>query len=215
MIEVITAACSHDLTTVKNIVERIGAVDSSKETQLITLIKSASQYIERYTGRVFAQEKVKETLPAYGTTRIMLSRTPIVSIDSIVFNGSTISDYVIEDASAGILYSKYGWLNTSLASNTITGHPLPNSAEPLYEVTYTGGYILPSMDETTRDMPYDLEEAVSNLIRDQLDRASGNIKSVRVGDYSVTYGTPDGGSQTIVSLNSINSILDQYRRLDL
>ena len=212
MIEIITPADSYDLTTVDAIELRIGTQDESTRAKLAILIKSASDFVRKYCGREFAKETIKETLPGSGMAILMLSRTPIVSVSEILFDGAPFTNYVIRDTEAGFLYSNSGWYDTSLLSNSIEAHPIPNSKEPLYEVTYTGGYILPT-STGVRNLPYDLEEAVINLVRDQSERSAGNVKSVRIGDYSVTYGAMESAIQS-ASLTETKSILDNYRRIE-
>ncbi|MDX1812646.1 MAG: hypothetical protein R3240_11895, partial [Gammaproteobacteria bacterium] len=169
MIEIVTPASSTDLTTFDAVSSRIGAVDLTKEEQINQLIKYATDLIQSYCHQIFAQEKVKETLPGFGMPTMSLERAPIVSIESAAFNGVAKSDVSIYDNRAGLIYCDSGFENTAKFHQGITATPVPNSEELLHEIIYTGGYILPSMDSATRNLPYDIEEAAIEIVRDQYE----------------------------------------------
>ena len=146
--------------------------------------------VERITGRIFAQERVVETLEGYGDVHLLLSRTPIVTVHGITVDSDPLSDFTIKDNAAGVLHREAGWAWSSgiwwgAGQTRITGSEVPKFA-----VDYTGGWILPS-NAGTRDLPEDIEAAAVELVRFLRDRPGegGAIKQETIGDYSVTYGS--------------------------
>src|SRR5262245_45704435 len=109
MLEVLTPAASLLLTT-RNAVTtdlEIPLSDTSKDSIIDALIVDASDEIQR-EFQFLCRQTYRETLPGYGSTRLMLSRTPIVSLSSVAHNSEPITDYVIENKEVGFLYRRLG-----------------------------------------------------------------------------------------------------------
>lgn len=151
-ISVTTPATTRRLTRVEHVLAEI-AIPPTDHELIASLIDQASAAIERHCQRTFGREVVLETARAYGDNHLQLSRTPIVAVASVLFDGTdVILDYLVEDRDAGLLYRRAGWLSTASFHPGLTGrqrwpgwgHPLPDSEEARFSATYTGGYILPS-----------------------------------------------------------------------
>lgn len=201
-IEIITPAECNDFTTLDNVKTYLGIIDECQDEKINMGIQYAGDFIRRFTGRVFAQETVIETIRGFGTHYLPLSRYPITNIASVMLRGEVITDYEISDPSAGLLFRKNGWEWSAASYNGISNDPIPHSESYEYSIQYTGGYCMPCAEGCTRNFPYDLEQAAIELIQMYMDQTPMNISQVKVGDYSVSYrsGVPA----------SILGVLNQY-----
>lgn len=184
MIEVVNPAINTKLTTVDAVLSEIGDADA---ILIDNMIQQASDFIQRYCNRIFAKQIYRETVAGYGTQRLILSRIPILQVLSIIADNEVITDYVVEDANAGILYRRRGWQWTPAIGWHIVSYPLPNTEAMLYTVEYIAGFVLP--DQTDRTLPGDVERACIELVKvwyNDLSR-DARISSERIGDYQVTY----------------------------
>lgn len=149
------------LTTWATIKTELGLADAD-QTNAERLINVASTAIEGYCGRHFDKATVtSEIYVATGMQRLILERTPIVSISSITDDGTAIaaSDYAIEDAALGFVWSDVGWATEDeIILGSVSRREIPGSSERLLKVTYIGGYVTPNLTGT-RDLPYDIEQA--------------------------------------------------------
>lgn len=186
-VTVVTPADSRDLTTVHEVKEGLG-LDQDDEThdQFIgRLIGQASGAIERWTGRPFARETVKETLAGVGRVDLVLSRTPIISVASVTIDGDVVTDFSIRDAEAGILFRESGWPTSEIRGHNIASY-LTGETKDTIEVQYEGGYDLPgsegSFDPT---LPADVERACIETVKAWFmarDRDPA-LASEKVGDF--------------------------------
>ena len=136
----------------------IGDGDNSADSVLERLIGVASDLIEKTCRRNFLRATVtSERVPGFGTPRLLVARTPLLSITSIVQDGTTISasDYYLEDADAGSIFRVGGYWDWTQPLAGQRGY-VPDEGD--YRVTYVGGYYLPS-DTTNRNLPYPIEQA--------------------------------------------------------
>ena len=140
-----------DLTTLRRVKIELGLdlTTTTNDELLLSLITEASQAIEDYCHRDFSRATVKEITAGNGRVRLMLSRTPVAEIESVVRDDSTIAstNYSIEDAESGALYRETGWYWTvSEDARFLVPYSQASADHPEYEVTYTGGYLLPNDD---------------------------------------------------------------------
>lgn len=160
------------LTTPERVCELIGLEGSD----IIFLINAASDFFESQTNREFARvDIVKEPQPTFGTTRLRVDRTPIVSITLIEFDEGplTVDDFTIDDADAGLIFKPSGWLWTAHTAPDISRTVLPGTERKLTEITYRAGFVLPQqdgdanppVDGDARDLPFDLERAVMSIMQ--------------------------------------------------
>jgi hypothetical protein len=180
--------------------------DDSQDPKIERLIKYATDTVQKLTGRVFASERVRESVRGYGRTFLTLSRFPVSEVHSVTQNGEIILDYSIHSQDSGLLYRADGWQWTIGRWFGATCDPAPGTEAPEFIVEYTAGYIMP--DETERNFPYDLEQAVFEMISDKLTNTDPNVSSIKVGDYSVSY-RDSSGSGALSS--SVQAVIDRYR----
>ncbi len=188
MLEVVTAATNTKLATLEAVKTELGISDASQDALLGLLIDQASAAIVDHCGRPFARETYKETVPGYGSNRLMLSRTPIISVASVVADSEVIVDYLIENPDAGILYRKVGWRWTPPLGWNITYYPVAGQEELLFAVTYTAGYVLPG-DTGTPRLPQAVERACIETVKCWFlgrDRDPA-LASERFGDLQSNY----------------------------
>jgi hypothetical protein len=165
MLEVLTAATSHDLTTITAVASEIGTLTSDQKGWVGRQITFASSLIEQEANQVFAEQEYKETLEGSGSPELMLDRTPVLGTPSILSTSNeVIVDFVVEDAASGLLYRRLGWTQeVSYLGGSITLDPLGFETHPGFVVTYDAGYHLPSFEEAATDtqvpLPGNVEQA--------------------------------------------------------
>lgn len=214
-ITVLEPALSFDLT-VKEVVQAQLELSVGTDDSIINrLISAASSFIVEYTQRQFAREKWQELLPAYDTNWLQLNLTPIETISSVAVNGAVITDFIIEDAKAGLLFREKGWLSSLSFHRGITRHQLANSSLPRYKVEYFGGYVL-SSHSGTANLPAVIEQAAVDLVagwyRKIKDGLSDNVKQVKIGDYTISFDS-DTGKEALGVSASILMKLRPWRRI--
>lgn len=205
----------------------LGISGATYDTALERRILAASQMIEAYCGRKFRQGTRAEKLPGYGTSRLLPSVLPIVSVTSVVFDdGSAIdaANYSVETDSNGdgwALYAPFGWQWTAAGLQGIDRQPIPlvGSERRAFTVTYVGGYGLPN-DTTppSPTLPTIISEACI-MLAGTLWRRRGrdaNVMAESVGDASVQFGYLGGvdsaPGERFGIPHEIAAMLDGYRR---
>jgi hypothetical protein len=186
---------------------------SSNSTELIN---AASDFVEGETDRKFQQITVTEKLRSYGTTRVIVSRAPLLSITSIKFDDGDVdlTNVTIDDADAGTIQKAGGWPWTAHVAPDISRSALPGTERKLTEVVYVGGFILPkddaasAPDPTGPTLPADLERAVMQLViqLNAVTKRDPTIKSEKLMSWSASY-------RDDVSSPLVERILQRYRRL--
>ena len=187
------------LTTVSRI-SRVPGINLAPEAAE-DLINEASEAFASEVGRdIHYEVDAIANLRGYGSSVLRLyNHVPLVSISSIVFDGNAIDsdDYEIvatDDPNVGHIRAKNSnWAWTADRSTDITGDPLVGTERALYVVTYTGGYVTPQQDadddSLTRNLPYDIERAVIDMIVSihRGDGRDGRVRSKKVSRGSVEY----------------------------
>jgi len=193
------ALAANALTTLQDVKLEldISSVDVSNDRYLEALINSTSSQVEAFLNRELSRNEAKvDRISGYGNYTLILSKTPILSLKSIILTSMgtpilfpyDVADVEIKDALAGLVYYRAGWPWTvPRPPGTIAGDPMPGQEWPVIEVTYDGGYDLPSSLSPT--LPADIQRACTLAISSEyrkrgMDR---NIKSQKLMSYSVTY----------------------------
>lgn len=191
---------SHALTTLDALKDELGISVSTFDDTLKRYINAVSRRISEYCGRTFYfEEAIEEYQPGHGGTALLVDRPPIVTIDSITYDGSTVesSSYTSrdQDKKAGLIYREYGWIWTAkIAAAGVVDDRLPGTEEREYLVTYDGGYVTPKQVDDdgslTRTLPEDLEDAciLACTMRYLQKGQNLNVKSEKSLSYSVAYG---------------------------
>ncbi len=177
------------LTTLAAVKAELGITDTADDALLQTYIDQASAMIERFCGRWFGKATYRETLAGYGTSRLLLSCTPIVQVIMIECDGALVTDYLVEDADAGILYRDGGWAWSPKTGGYIERHPVAGAERLNYVITYEAGYILP--ENAGSNLPADIQRACIDLVKVRYAERSRDpsITSERLGDWQASYST--------------------------
>jgi len=194
-------AASTDLTTLANAKEYLGISGSDDDTLLGNLIDRASEAIENYCRRKFAQETLTEYYDGRGSHRLVLNRRPVSSITSIYDDlDRDFTEDTLIDADDYVLYPDEGIVEFKNTASTF-----PSTAAYFYDgqrnvkVTYVAGY------ET---IPTDVEQAclmlVALLYNRAKQRADGIKQESQAGAYSVAYAG-------MLMTPEIKALLEPYR----
>lgn len=202
MLEVVTPAANKQLTTLEAVKGELGITDTAQDALLSALSDRASDAIVTFCGRPFAQEGYRETVAGYGGTRLLLSRTPVVGVASVLADSEIITDWLLEDAEAGLLFRKRGWQWAPILGWNIVWQPVGGSENLNFTVEYTAGYVLPG-DAGVRTLPCDIEQACIEVVKAwyagrERDPA---ITGERLGDYQASYavqGLPAAARELLV-----------------
>ena len=166
--------------------------DSSLERRIL----AASELIESWCGRSFRYAAgFVERVKGEGWPSITLSKTPVISIASIVLDGSTIpSDaYSLTDADRGRVYRPDGWAWTASLLASASPERVTGTEEAAFVVTYTAGFVLPNDSVQNpagaSPLPSSVVEACLLWAAElHLGRGSrGDVVSEQVGDASIAY----------------------------
>jgi hypothetical protein len=160
---------------------------------------------------------IEEKLAGYGTPYLTVSRTPLVSVSKVEYNGSEVASslYEIHDASAGELFHTSGvWYWTAGYIDDIGGGPQPGTERKLYTVTHTAGYIMPG--NANRDLPADLEQACLETVEWLYHSSGGDptVESVKLLSYTVKYrsGTRKGEDEESTLPPFVRAVCKRYQR---
>ena len=190
------------LTTLAAALDELDLVSDggAQDARLERYIAAASDFLARECRRTFYRaDAIVEDLPAFGSAYILVSRTPVLSVASITYRGSTIaaSDYSVRDAEAGMIYRAAGWPWSASRFPSITWPPVPGSEAAVVRVTYSGGYVTPAQVATfgTRTLPYDLEDACLAIVATRFSRRGRDlsVKSESLLSHSVAYADGEDG----------------------
>ena len=174
------------------------------DAQALLAIEEATAVIKNYCNQEIEQVSDETILlDGTGSTKLFLPELPVVSITSVEVDGVLLDPNYYALAENGVLWRKYGtW---TLGARNI-------------EIVYTHGYTI--IPEDVRGVCY---RSAARLFQAQLKAAKvdlvGDVKSISVGDYSISFGSEGGTageSQGSVSaartlLMSEKDVLNKYR----
>lgn len=217
------------LTTFERVATEFGIehVDGATKLILTGMIADASSAIAFECGWPFGAATYVETLAGTDSHLLGLSRPPIVSVSEVLEDSNPITDYTIEwDYVTMALRRNHGWRKDhgllawgweSYASQYILHG---DSARLRYQVTYIGGYTLPThFPSATPDpgdppaLPGAVERACIGAVRAWwFDRDRDNsIASARDNNVQVAFrSTP---TQTRALPDEVIGLLRDYRRV--
>jgi hypothetical protein len=164
------AVAANALTTSATAIAEISGSSGSTST-IERLINVASEAIATYCGREFQlKSRAEYHVPPHGE-RLLLKNFPVVTSSpgaaiTVSLDGTSITDFTLEDADTGILRLVGGWGGTSYdlaVDGSVAGAYQYGSGRRVLLVTYYGGYVLPN-DTGTRTLPYELEQACIDTV---------------------------------------------------
>lgn len=224
---VCTSSTEGQLASLGDLMVILGATASS--SGIDRALTTATKWAETYVGYPLGRAVYQETLPAYGTRKLMLSRTPVRGVarlfDSTDTGGTakelTSTEYQLQDQEAGFIERDVGFAWTAQRATNLTSYIVAGSETRPWLVTYEAGYTFLETSstedkwETTstgRTLPEDIEEAI--LIRaadiyNGQDAALGGRIKVGPLELDNTRSESAGGA----SNQSAEGLLQPYRRV--
>lgn len=145
-VTILQPAQTFDLTTLARVQTELPQIRDTALDLLALTITEASAAISDYCHQVFAQETVQEDVPAYGDAFLQLTRTPVLRIQTILYDSDLVLDYSIEDAAQGLLFREQGWTHTAPVKWWLSPFTVARTEVSRFHVTYTAGYVLPGQD---------------------------------------------------------------------
>lgn len=201
---VVTPGASIDLTVLAAVKDELGITSSANDAWLQTKITQASNAIATSCNRPLHQETVADYFSldwqhCRNNGALVLSRTPVASIVSLVEGNATIdvSNYEY-DAEKGMVWR-------TVNNNVRGGYWLGGQIV----VTYVGGY------ELLGTLPYDLEQACILLVKGSWFSKTRDplIKSVSIPDVaSYDYWVGGVGGKGAAFPPEVENLVAPYRR---
>jgi hypothetical protein len=209
MITVCTSSTETQLAALGDLMAMLGATASSSGMDLS--LTQASDWAERYVGYPLRRQVYEETVASYGTQRLVLSRTPVTSVQRFFNSTSTAeatefqsSEYRLADQEAGFIERDQGFRWTAQERWNLGSYIVPNSELKPWLLVYQAGYQLETSSTdnkwatttTENTVPPSIGRAV--LLRAaEMYQGTAGIKSMKVGPLGITYSsegedTPEG-----------------------
>jgi hypothetical protein len=201
-----------DLCSLADVRQYLGFEDAvtTADALLTRLVSSASSWIQTQIGQQIAQQAyANEVHSGDGTTGLRLRYSPVVSVQSLVIDGDTVSartatdeGYALQDdwlwlsgpsGSGGGIFGPYGPVPSPTRATALRFNP--GNGNVL--VSYTAGYA------TTPD---DLRQAAIELAGETF------LRRDRLGVMSKTVAGATTQYQTLSLSLGLSGVLDQYRR---
>lgn len=201
VLTVVTPADSVDLTILANVKAELGISTTAEDVNLETWIDQASGIITGSCNRVFGKETVTESFRNrqrwLEPERIILQRTPVTAVTSVVEDGTTLvedTDYEL-DYESGIMTRLYGDYETRWNFRTLV-------------VTYAGGY------ELLGTLPIAIERATITLVKQFRSAALRDplLKSEEIpGVLSQTFWVGSTGDRSSGIPHEVETLIAPYR----
>ena len=226
---VCTSSTGIDGCVIKTAKALMGIAGASDDALLGTLAVRALESIEAYLGRPVRLQVYSESVAAYGSRTLMLSRTPIrvvlrafTATDTGTAPPLSSTDYRIEDAEAGLISREAGFAWTAPIGTEFVDFYRPGQEAQPWLFEYAAGYRVTGatsteygITSTGADLPGDIAQALDETVKGwYLARTQDvNVESVSVGSLSMTFrdtAAAVGGASLPLSATKL---LSRYRRL--
>lgn len=224
---VCTSSTGLDGCAIKTSKALMGITGASDDTLLLTLTTRALEAVEAYLGYPLRLQVYSESVPAYGSRYLMLSRTPVRvvlrafdSTDTGTATAFCSTDYRIEDAQAGLISRDAGFAWTAPAGTEFVDFRRPGQEEQPWLFEYAAGYRVTGatsteygITSTGADLPGDIAQALDETVKGwYLARTQDvNVASVTVGSLSMTFRDQTTVNSGTLPL-SATKLLSRYRR---
>ena len=243
-LDIITASTDRDLTStsdLKALVLGATATSTSADAYMSNLIRRGSRWAGSFIGQdELTVQTYRETVPGYGSRRLMLSRTPLRAIKAVYDATDTgtadqleTTDFIVEDREAGLLAIDEGFPWTAplqwRGAAALYGDAIPLDPSPLsgqeyrpYLVDYVAGWTYGGIDTGssnwstiagTTSTGRTLPEDIEAGVLQRSQAFYQNrdgIAEESLGDVSVKYNARSGG---VDSPYSWEELLEPYRRI--
>jgi hypothetical protein len=195
-ISILTAPKSTQLTLLATVKTELGVSGSADDALINTLIDQASSMIETYAHRPFYRAQFSEQLASSKTTRMVLSRLPVLQLDAITYDGGaeTVADYAIENAESGFVYLSTGF--------STTGSPVE------WVFSYRAGYLLPGDDVASTAVNVSSVDDSYNDVATTPTIPANLVAGDKITVAGYT-NTANNGIKTVVSATSTKIIVEE------
>lgn len=223
MLRVCTSSTESALMSLTVYKATIGTTSTADDTKMQYALDRATSLIEGYLGYPLRRQVYEETVGGYGANELQVTRTPLLSIESILYSTQEVdpASYDIANEGAGLIYRELGWPWTAGVEYDLVPHVVPRSELKSYTVVYEAGYCVNGSTEsgwltTGEPVPGDIEGALAHAATFLYKSANRDLSvtSKRIGDLSITYesGGTQGGSQSGGLPDTVKGMLSHYRR---
>ena len=181
----------------------LGIIGSSDDDLLGRLTARAVDTVEAFLGYPIRLQVYSESVAAFGTRTLMLSRTPIRvilrafdSTDTGTATAIASSAYRIEDADAGLLTRESGFVWSAPVATEFVDYQRPGQESRPWLFEYGAGYRVTEATSTGAgvlstgaDLPGDIAQAVDETVKAwYLSRTQDvNVASVTVGSLKMDF----------------------------
>jgi hypothetical protein len=231
MLEIVTASSDPQYTTTAAVKALLGTTETSDDSLINSMITVASRWADNYVGYPLSAAGYRETLSGFGGRRMILSRRPVRSVDSLwsATDTGTATTYLTSefkvDRDDGFLERDEGFAWDAPGVPRPFSVPLgvaywAGEEESPWLADYTAGYTYSGVTtdsdiwstehgttSTGRTLPEDIEHAVL-MKAAELYEDEGDIVERSVGDLRLKYATNRSGMPT---KSPAETLLDQYR----
>lgn len=185
------------------------AWDYSKDKLLERNINSVSNMVSKYCNRKFITDTYSEFYKGSGRQKLVLNQYPINAITSVKVDSATLTaetDYVTSDQTyldQGIVFKNDGWTWYGYLTGLVgeLTAPVDNIG-----VIYSAGYTLEP--ETSRNFPWDLEDAVISMVADLYGEQQENT----VGLKELTQGKLTYVWDSNPLIQQYSNVLNAYKK---
>ena len=215
MLNVCVSATSTDgaISTSANLRLVLGTTSTANDDYQQLLVVRASRWAETFIGYPLLAQTYTETLAAFNSLNLMVSRTPIRVVLRMFDSTSTANatEYCstnvrVEDAQAGLLSRDRGWQWTAGVQYYLSKTVVANSELKPYMVSYTAGFVGPTgmttdspiwstcgglqnSTSTSSTVPMDIEQAVLLKAAEWARGNPAGIASEGIADLTTSYMT--------------------------
>lgn len=169
---------------------RIPADDTTEDTHIETLIKSARQRAEHLTGRAFITQTWEMILPGFTLDAVPLPMGEVQSVTSVAYVDSEGENQTL----AGTIINRTT-MPMSLCPAVSTRWPRTQRGHPApVTIRYVAGY------GDADAVPEDIKSAILMLVADLHHRRAPSLRSESLGDaYSFSYRDGEGPILSILA----------------
>lgn len=215
-----------DILTLQTYKNAKGIATTEYDTQLNALIPMVNGYIEKYCNRVFGTaeytERKEGVIDSQGAFFFQVSNKPIISVQSIDINFKGVTDALSVDVTRLDIFEKpgYAYYVYNLSPNTIVLRE-EYRQNFYYDITYSGGETVPPpvtfAAVTMLSDTWEYYNRTNTMLASGTQQV-GELKSVKIGDYTETYTTGDslfksmhGKDTGIVLTQTVKDLLTPYK----
>lgn len=185
-----TAYEEQSLVSLSDLKTYMGINVSTNDAVLLALLRSATDFVEKYTCRKFVYKRYTDTYyPEQNWDRLKLNNYPVDTIESVVLDGITLD--AASGGYANYIVEKEGYVRR------LDGGVFPEAPFPT-QVTYLAGF---------KPIPEDLRLAIMKIASaDYNIRLQDGVLSEALGSYRVSYDK----TSILTQDSRIREVLNQY-----